>query len=175
MLDPVAPAAQHLRGVARVEGHAREHDVADRVGVELELGDDAEVRARAAQRPQQVLVGVHDAAVREHDLRARDVVDRQPVLAGHEADAARGREPADADVAVVARAHPEPVLAELLRDVAPARARAEPRHVAVDADAVELAEVDHDAAVVRRAAADAVPAAAHGQRHVLLARVDQRL
>jgi hypothetical protein len=49
-------------------------------------GDDAEVTAAAAQRPQQVrLAGLgsrHDRAVGEDDLRAEQVIRRQPDLTG---------------------------------------------------------------------------------------------
>ena len=61
---------------------------------------------RIAQNRSGVVVGIrpHDRAVGEHDLGGAQVVDRQAVLAREEADAAGGREPADADAAVVARA-----------------------------------------------------------------------
>jgi hypothetical protein len=45
-----------------------------------------------------ILVGAHAGAVGEHDLGGGEVVDREAVLAGEEADAAGGGEPADADV-----------------------------------------------------------------------------
>lgn len=116
-------------------------------------------------------VGSYDGAVREHELGGDDVVDRQAVLAGEEADAAGRRQSADAHVSVVARAHRKAEGRELLRDVAPARTGAQPHpsggpieHL----DPVERADIDDDAAVVRRAAADAVSSAAHGEGHVLL-------
>jgi hypothetical protein len=85
------------------------------------------------------------------------------VLADEQADSGCRRESADADVAEVAGAHPQPVGGECLRDVAPARAGTEtdPAGAAVEYfDLVELPEVDDDPAVVGRAAADAVAAAA---------------
>ena len=58
----------------------------------LQPRGDAEVPAAAAQRPEQVgvVVGVdaQDLAVRRHDLGGEQVVDRHPVLADEEADAA---------------------------------------------------------------------------------------
>ena len=67
---------------------------------------------RIAQTGRILLASVRTSAVREHDLGRDHVVDRQAVLAGQEADAAGGGEPADPDVAVVAGAHREPVLRE---------------------------------------------------------------
>ena len=62
------------------------HDRADLVQAELELGDDPEVAAAAAQRPEQVGVLVvarpGDPAVGGDDLRGDEVVDAQPGLAG---------------------------------------------------------------------------------------------
>ena len=61
---------------------------------------------RIAQNSSGRVLGIrpHDRAVGEHDLGRAQVVDREAVLAREEADAARGREAADADAAVVARA-----------------------------------------------------------------------
>jgi hypothetical protein len=67
-------------------------------------------------------VGADKAPVREYELGRDDAIDRQPVLADEEADPARGREPADADVAVVSGAQRQPVRCERPRDVAPAGA-----------------------------------------------------
>ena len=171
-LDEPRPVLEQ-RGVGR-EDHAAEDDVVDRVGVELERGHDPEVAAGAADGPQEIVVGADAGAVGQHQLGRGHVVDREAVLADEEADPTGGREPADADVAVVAGAHAQPVRRERLRDLAPARAgtEADPaRRRIEDLDRVQRAEIDHDAAVVGGAPADAVAAAAHGERHVLLARV----
>ena len=70
-----APSARAARGVGRVEGHRGEDDVADRVGVELERGDDAEVAAGAAHAPRTGRgarrVGAHDACRRRARARPR--------------------------------------------------------------------------------------------------------
>ena len=181
-LDDRAPPLEERGGLARVEGHEAQDDVADRVGVELEARDDPEVPARPANGPEQIRVrlgvGAHLATVGEDELGGDDVVDRQAVFAAQEADAAgRGQAP-DADVAVIARAHPEPVRLQDLGDLAPAGPGPDADFPAVrvdDLDAVELADVEHDPAVVGRPPADAVAAAADGERHVLLACVGKRL
>ena len=71
---PLAVEAQNLRGVlARVEDRSRQYRRAHPVEPELERGDDAEVAAAAAQRPEQVrvlgLAGMDQAAVRGDDVR----------------------------------------------------------------------------------------------------------
>jgi hypothetical protein len=106
------------------------------------------------------------------------VVDRQAVLAAEQADPASRGEAADADVAVVARAHAQPVRLQDPGNLAPAGAGPESDLSAArvdDLDAVELADVEDDPAVVGRASADAVAAAADGERHVLRTRVRERL
>ena len=61
-------------------------DHADRMGLEKEAGDDAEIAAAAFQRPQEVgIVGLargDERAVREHDVGFDQVVDRQAELPG---------------------------------------------------------------------------------------------
>src|SRR5690606_1183024 len=74
-----------------------------------------------------------------------------------------------ADAPVVAGRDRPAARRERGRDLAPARARTdahEARGVVEHLDRVERAEVDDDAAVVRRPPADAVAARAHRQRHV---------
>ena len=67
---------------------------------ELEGGDDAEVPAAAAQRPEQVLVLVlardEDPPIGGDHLRANQVVARQAAAAGEVADAAAQRQAGDA-------------------------------------------------------------------------------
>ena len=108
------------------------------------------------------------AAVGEHQLDGAHVVDREPVLAHEPPDAARRGEAADADPAVVARGQRPAVRREERGDVLPAGARAdahEPCRLVEHLHRVEPAEVDDDAAVVRRSSADAVAAAADAERH----------
>jgi hypothetical protein len=62
------------------------------VELELEAGDDTEVAAAAAQRPEQILVlivaGRNLPAIGEHDIGREQVVDGEPHTAGEVADAA---------------------------------------------------------------------------------------
>jgi hypothetical protein len=57
--------------------------------------------ARAAQSPEQVrfmvVVAIHDASVREHDLCADEAIAGQPVLAPEQTDPAAQGEAGDAD------------------------------------------------------------------------------
>ena len=74
--------------------------VLDRVQLEAERGDDAEVAAAAAQRPEEIgvllLVRRDEAAVGEHDVGLEQIVDGQAELAGEMADAAAEGDAADA-------------------------------------------------------------------------------
>ena len=96
----------------------------------LQACDDAEVAAAAAQRPEQLRLGLRvDAAlppVGGDDLRREQVVDGQAVLAHEEADAAGERDAADSDRARVAEAGGEPVLARRQGERAGGQPRAGP-------------------------------------------------
>ena len=60
---PLAPRVQHLGGALAREEEDAGVDLRDRVELELERGDDAEVAAAAAERPEQLrLVVAVDAA-----------------------------------------------------------------------------------------------------------------
>ena len=69
---------------------------AERDAVELELGDDSEVPAAAAETPEQVriLVGARldELAVGRHHVHRDELVDRQAVLALNPADPAAERQ-----------------------------------------------------------------------------------
>ena len=98
--EELAVGREHLGArLDRPEGRAAD-DGADLVQPEQERGDDAEVAAAAADRPEEVgvLVGARaDAlAAGEHHLGLEQVVDRQAALARQVADAAAEREAADA-------------------------------------------------------------------------------
>ena len=137
------------------------------VEVELELGDDAEVAAAAAQRPEEVRVLVfaraNDLALGGHQLERAQAVDREPVATHHPADAAAEREPADAGVGDVAEGDRQRVRRHRrLGDVVEQRAAAhasDPR-IGIDHDRVHRREVDGHSAVGHRMAGDAVAAAA---------------
>ena len=97
----VAPGRQHVsRASQRVEDSADHHHRADRVRLELERGDDAEVAAGAAHGPEEVLVlgraRPAQLAVGGDDVDREQVVDREAVLAAQVADAAVQRQAGDA-------------------------------------------------------------------------------
>src|SRR5215468_5283041 len=72
----------------------------DRVRLEQERGDDAEVAASTTQRPQKVLVvplvGSHKSAIGQHDVGGEQVVDGQAVFAGQVSQPAAQGKPASA-------------------------------------------------------------------------------
>ncbi len=91
--------AHHLGGVGDVVQHRAADDraaLADVVAAEREGGDDAEVPAAAAQRPEQVGVvvfaGGDERAVGQHHVGGQEVVDGQAEPAGQVADAAAERQ-----------------------------------------------------------------------------------
>ena len=147
---------------------------------ELELRDDAEVAAAAAQAPEQVgvlgLGRVDEPAVCGDDVGADEVVAGEAVLAHQPADAAAEREAADAGGRDEPAGRCEPVCLGLVVDVGPDRAAADRRAAGgrVDANAAHRREVDHDPVVARREARDAVAAAAYGDREVVAARETDR-
>jgi hypothetical protein len=109
-----------------------------------------------------VLVGVdvEHLTRRGDELDLADRVDREAMLAHQPADAAPEREPADADVAGVARADAEPMFGESRGDVAPAGTAADgDEAVGSDVDRGELGEVDDEPVVDRK---HAMAAAADG-------------
>ena len=99
--DPVAIEAKNVgRFLHRPEDRSGQDTRTDRVEPELELGDDAEVAAAPAQRPEELRVLVRarldPLAVRQDDLGGEQVVDREPVTARQMPDAAAERQSADA-------------------------------------------------------------------------------
>src|SRR5690606_1311174 len=119
-----------------------------------------------------------DGAVGEHDLDGADVVDGQPVRAAEETDASGGGETADTDAPVVAGADRPPVGVQGSGHLAPPGTGTEadePPLLVEHLDAVHPGQVDDDSTVVGGAAADAVPAAAQGERDVVLPRERERL
>ena len=139
---------------------------------------DSHVAAAPADRPEEVrlVVGIDvvDRAVCRDDLGSEDVVDGQAVGAAEEADAAPGRDAADADGAGVPESHGEAVLADGRGDRAgrrpgPGRDGAGLR---VDVDGGEPAEVDDQAVLDGAVAGAAVTTAAHGDLEAVLDRED---
>ena len=151
----------------RQQGQA---DLVDLVDHEIEGDDDAEVRPRAAHRPVElpvlVLVGHHHRPVGEDDLRRDETVDGQALRASEQPDPAGGRQAADAHRAAVSGRQRPAVRLQCCGYVPPAGAGAdadEPRGGVDHLDAVQMPQVNDDAAVVRRATAEAVPAAADAE------------
>jgi hypothetical protein len=137
---------------------------------ELEAGDDAEVAAAAAQRPEKIGVlggaGAHHFAGRRHDLGRLQVVDGHPVLAAQPAEAAAQRQPGKAGGRVDADRRGETVglggCVEIREqgaglDESRGARRDRPR-------GLHPGEIDDDAAVAHGIAGDVVAAAADGER-----------
>ena len=171
----VAPRAQHLARLReRIDDQAGVHLGADRMEQELERGDDAEVAAAAAQRPEQVGLGVARddvaRAVGGDDGRAAQVVDRHAVAARQPAEAAAEREAGDAGGRVDAERRRQAVRLRLAIEVGEQRAGADARGAArrVDADRVHRRQVEQQAALGDRVAGDVVAAAANAEQHALL-------
>ncbi len=141
--------------------------------LELELGDDAEVPAAAAQPPVELgvlaLARVDEPTVGGDDVGADEVVAREPVLPHQPADPAAEREAGHTGRRDEAAGRGEPVRLGLVVDVGPDGAAADGRlsHGRVHAHAVHGREVDHHAVVAGREARDAVAAAADGDRQVV--------
>jgi hypothetical protein len=167
----------HLdRALAGVEHERDGHVRSDRVQPVLERGDDAEVAAAAAERPEELLMlvlrGTHDVAVRGDDHGCDEVVDGEAVRPAEPAHAAGERQRRDPGLRDDAERHREAVLLRGPVDVAEA-APAPGAHdsaLDVDLDVAQLREVDDHRAVADRVPGDAVPAAAHGDGKLVLAR-----
>ena len=155
---PLEPGGEHLgRALGRPQHHPGV-DLAHVVEAELHRGDDAEVPAAAAERPEEVglLVGrgPDEAPVGGDELDRRHAVGRQAVLAAEPAQAAAERVADDAHVGRGARQRREADHGGLRGDLQPQRAGGDARdlRVRVDLHAAHAlgAEEDH---VVERAAA----------------------
>ena len=127
---PAGPGAQDLLRVGAVPDQHPGVRRLDRVEPELQRGDHAEVAAAAADRPEQlglgVRVGPDQPAVGGDDLDRGDAVGGQAELAGVPADAAAERVADDADVGRGAVQGGEPVRRDGLDDVDPQRAGTDP-------------------------------------------------
>ena len=99
-------------GVLLIPGDRPGEDHAHRVQLEQEAGDDAEIAAAAAQRPEQVgvllLAGGDEAAVGEHDIGLEQIVDGQAIFARQIAVPAAQRQAGDAGGGNDARRHGQP-------------------------------------------------------------------
>jgi hypothetical protein len=110
-----------------------------------------------------VRLGVHaqKLPVRGHEFGAEQVVDREAVLADEEADSSAERQPADPDRAGVAEGRRQAVLRCGVRVAAGCYTAAHPSRAALDVDLQpgQIAQVEHDPALGRAVARNAVAAA----------------
>ena len=146
------------------------------MAAELERGHHAEVTAAAAQRPEQVrvLVGASgdERAVGEHDVRGQQAVDREPEPPGQVAGPAAERETGDPGGAEDARGDGQAEGARGVVDVAPDAAALGDYGLGpgVDPNPAHRRKVDDQGVVPHPQAAGVVPAAAHRDSQVMVAR-----
>ena len=142
--------------------------LADVVAAEGERGDDAEVPAAAAQRPEQVGVvvgaGGDEGAVGEHDIGREQVVDREPEAAGQVADAAAERQAGHAGCGDEPGRGGHAEGGGGVVDIAPGAAGVDADGAGrrVDGGAAQLRQVDDQGAVGNSESGGAVAAAANG-------------
>ena len=177
----VPPGSKRRRCIGGLEVPIdRQHGMADRMEPELELGDDPEVAATAAQAEEEVrmLVGgrTDRVAVGGDDRVRRHVVAGQPELARQPSHAATQRQAADAGVRDVARRGREPVALGRPIEVAQERTalHAPTAPLRIDRHRVHRAEVDHQPAFRHGHAGHAVATALHGDLEAGLAGVAHR-
>ncbi len=162
------------RAVDRVDDAAVGDHRVERVQPELERGGDAEVRAGAAQAPEElrvlVLARTHLAAVRRDEVDREQAVDREPERALEPAEPAAERQAGDAGVRHGADRAGERVLLRRVvelaqqaagRDDAPRAAPRRPRRRACRDRSMTIPSS------TRGEAGDAVAAAANGNDQLL--------
>ena len=141
---------------------------------EREPGDDAEVGAGAANRPEQVgvLVAVGDAdlAVRGDDLDLLEVVDRPAEATRQVAETAAERQAGDADLGDEAEHGRQPVLLRRPVDVLEQTPRADVRELGlgIDGDVAHAGHVERQAALGDRGSGDVVAAALDAQQQTVV-------
>ena len=162
-------AVQHV-GRRRQEERAAK-DGLDRVQLELEAGDDAEVAAAPADRPEEVRmvvrIGRDQTTIGRHDLDGLQRVDGEAVLADEEADTAAERQAGDADGAGVAERGGKAVRRGRCRVLARGQAGLGPRRssLGIDMEPLHAREIEHDPVIDSAVAGDAVAAAPHRELH----------
>ena len=162
-------------GGGRQQQHPSD-DAVQLVQLELQAGGDPEVAAAAADRPEQVGmglgVGADRPAVGGDQLGGEQVVDGQAVLADQVADAAAQGDAADAHRGGVTEADGQPVPGRLGGHLPGGQAGLGPGGPlgGVDLQRLELRQVEHDPAVADAVAGAAVPATADGQLQPALGR-----
>ena len=168
---PIAIEAQERGGIVhRPEDRSGEHDRAHRVKPKLELGDDPEVAAPAAQAPEEVrvlgLARLHELPVGGHQVNREELVDRQSVLSLEPADAAAQGEAGDAGVGDDPAGRREPEGLCLAVQLAPEHPGLSPcrSRIRVHPDALHRSEVDDDPAIADGQSGEAVASAADRDR-----------
>ena len=151
------------------------HHRAEVVGAEGEAGDDAEVAAAAAQRPEQLGVlaraDLDHLAARQHELKGDEVVAGEAVLAGEPADPAAERQAGHPGLGHDPGRDDQPVRRGRGVDVAEpaAAARVHQPGRRIDGDLAQPGQVDGQAAVRHGLAGHVVTAAADRRRQAVLA------
>src|SRR5262249_50726489 len=146
----VAPGGQQPSSIlGRVEDRAHGDHRPDGVRLELERGDDAEVTAGAANRPEEIVVLVRaraaDRAVRGDDVDRKERVDREPVLSAQMTGAAVQGQPRDARRGNDACGHSEAVQLRLTVEVAERSTTLYAHRLCrwIDVNTTHRREVDH--------------------------------
>ena len=177
----VAPVADDLVGVVgRVNHHPRGNVGPEWLQIELERGHDQEVRAGAADTPEQLglLLGAcpDDPAVRGDARDRNEAVHRDAVTAHDPADSAPEREPGHPGVRHRSAGDPERVRLRLAIDDPPLRSTADDGAPTgrIDMYAVHQADVDPECAVDEALAACIVAAATDADGEIVLAREAKR-
>jgi hypothetical protein len=151
------------------------HHRAEFVGTEGEPGDDAEVAAAAAQRPEELGVGfgidLDDLAAGQDELERDEVVAGETVLAGEPADPAAERQAGHPRLGHDPGRDDQPVRRGRGVDVAEpaAAARVHQPGLRIDGDLAQPGQVDGQAAVRHGLARHIVAAAADRRRQAVLA------
>ncbi len=151
--DEVAPELEQVSRLFDRPEHRSAIDRADRVQLEQERGDDAEVAATTAYCPEQVgmLLGAgrDEAAIGEHHVNTEQVVDRQAQCTREIADTSTQRQPTDAGGGNEATGRGQPEGMGGMVHVAPGAAAFDASRVCsrIDAHTFHVREVDHQAVV----------------------------
>ncbi|HUG46218.1 MAG TPA: hypothetical protein VMK31_06885 [Sphingomicrobium sp.] len=147
---------------------------------ELELGDDPEIAAASAKRPEEIRMliraGPHHRPVREHDLCAHKAVDGQPAFPRQKPGSATERQAAQAGCGVHPRGRRKSVGLRLAVKIAKQGTASDNRFsfLWIDPHRLNGREVNQQAIINHGVARDAVPAAADGERQVVFAGEVQR-
>ncbi len=141
---------------------------ADLIDFEFKRRDNAEVRSRASNCPEEIAIflvaGTHNRTISQDDLDRPEMIDGESMLANQPADASGGSETANADSAVIAGAQCPSIWFERSGGH-PSSARGSDAHAASRTvehlNAIHVGETDDNTAIVGGTPADAVAGAAN--------------